>query len=1239
MTGSCDTILTGNSPVAQFFAEYDIILLLETWFRESSEAAHNIPGFISYHQTRPSRTYIGRHHGGVSVFISQKFLGKIKVVDSCWKSGTVWIHVDKSLIGLCKQNVMLACCYFSDEQSSLYTSSFLFNNPIRKLQKDLKCHLLNDYQVIVIGDLNARVGKLIDNIETLTVQQFGSITFSQSQRDTHLPLRKSQDAMVTNSFGQELIHLLNSLSLILYNGRSDGDKKGNITCKSFAGTTDSAKLIAEHKGSVIDICFGSSELFEWLDFSVLPFLCPIDINTNHAPIQLVIKIDSEEGQQSNSKKSLDEHIQEICSSHSLCRNRARINVHNKEAYVYHMQSTVVQNALHQLSVMLHNKLIEAEQGVSMFEDLICFCKENVYRKSWKLQGLSKQKGSAAWFDDECKARQQKFGDIYNDPQSTLEDKQAARKEWQKFKKRQRLEYAQRQQMNLYHEYFGGTKGNFWQIFKSSKSLKQCPSMDVSEWSKYFATLLNTDPKNTLSPLSGHALALKHALYDKNARNKAYAVALNCPITMEEVYRMLQSTLQCGKSADLQGITAECFKYPSIKLRNGVTMFHLMPILHQLFAATFDRGIYPNSWTVNMQIPIYKGKGPRDNMDNYRGICVGSILGKMFSSILDYRLQWWCEQKQVRAPTQMGFRIGYGPLDALFSIRVLIEKARAKLSTCTGPSPRFLFCCFVDFRKAFDSCSRSELMKRCKQLGVHDKFLNCISSIYRSINMRLKVDGQLGNEFNTLLGTKQGDPLSPTLFGLFIEQLHELIEFLYPNVGPLLDNIHVPDILYADDTTLLSLGNPQELQYLLDALSVFCDLFGFEVNVSKTAIVVFHGAHTQTKQKQDFSWSFKGSNILIAEEFRYLGMLLHQSKDFDYAIQGFVKDGRNAMHALLSHCSHKKLNIPRLLLSLFDSLVKPIVSHGSQIWGPDIFLKYVHKKSVDFLHCDLEKIQLDFIRLMVGASQRAQKWILLKEFDRYPLHLNWLINAFTFWNKLASSKKEKLSHLAFCDNVQMAVNGNTQCWVHKILECARILNVKHFNSSDLCFDEVMTLRFDKGEIRKAGEEFFDKIWEGLHPDPRTAPSDDVLHSTYKYWTSTMASEACKGAEHINSYRPWELRQFYLRYKLGGHNLAIEEGRLQIDKQSLKKLNVPREKRVCHCCEAQPVEDLKHFILECPAYDSIRNNHRDFFVDSQHSLPAMFKSENVVTLCTILKAMNHRREIIRDSQGLVISKGRK
>jgi hypothetical protein len=36
-------------------------------------------------------------------------------------------------------------------------------------------------------------------------------------------------------------------------------------------------------------------------------------------------------------------------------------------------------------------------------------------------------------------------------------------------------------------------------------------------------------------------------------------------------------------------------------------------------------------------------------------------------------------------------------------------------------------------------------------------------------------GALGEQFSTAAGTKQGSELSPLLFGLFIELLHELIK--------------------------------------------------------------------------------------------------------------------------------------------------------------------------------------------------------------------------------------------------------------------------------------------------------------------------------------------------------------------------------------------------------------------------------------------------------------------------------
>jgi hypothetical protein len=42
---------------------------------------------------------------------------------------------------------------------------------------------------------------------------------------------------------------------------------------------------------------------------------------------------------------------------------------------------------------------------------------------------------------------------------------------------------------------------------------------------------------------------------------------------------------------------------------------------------------------------------------------------------------------------------------------------------------------------------------------------------------------MGRLFETYLGTKQGSELSPLLFEMFIDMLHELIQMQVPGAGP------------------------------------------------------------------------------------------------------------------------------------------------------------------------------------------------------------------------------------------------------------------------------------------------------------------------------------------------------------------------------------------------------------------------------------------------------------------------
>ena len=123
-----------------------------------------------------------------------------------------------------------------------------------------------------------------------------------------------------------------------------------------------------------------------------------------------------------------------------------------------------------------------------------------------------------------------------------------------------------------------------------------------------------------------------------------------------------------------------------------------------------------------------------------------------------------------------------------------------------------------------------MVVRAEQLGIHGPFLAALRKSMDNAYLSVYVNGCVGDRFRTYRGTKQGSELSPLLFGLFIEQLHELIAMKLPGAGPLIGDMRVPEIMYADDVKLLAVNDPKALQELLDVLHLFCLLFDMEVNL-------------------------------------------------------------------------------------------------------------------------------------------------------------------------------------------------------------------------------------------------------------------------------------------------------------------------------------------------------------------------------------------------------------------------
>ncbi len=145
---------------------------------------------------------------------------------------------------------------------------------------------------------------------------------------------------------------------------------------------------------------------------------------------------------------------------------------------------------------------------------------------------------------------------------------------------------------------------------------------------------------------------------------------------------------------------------------------------------------------------------------------------------------------------------------------------------------------MDFKKAFDTVPRDLLWQVQEGLGISGRILECLRSMYHQDQACLHHPEEgFTPTFFCRIGVKQGCLLSPLLLGLFIDGLEKRLNALEGDAPPMLGQLAIRLLLYADDLTLMS-HTPTGLQKQLDVLQAFCCEHQLTMNVKKTKVVVF-----------------------------------------------------------------------------------------------------------------------------------------------------------------------------------------------------------------------------------------------------------------------------------------------------------------------------------------------------------------------------------------------------------------
>ena len=125
-----------------------------------------------------------------------------------------------------------------------------------------------------------------------------------------------------------------------------------------------------------------------------------------------------------------------------------------------------------------------------------------------------------------------------------------------------------------------------------------------------------------------------------------------------------------------------------------------------------------------------------------------------------------EKKNDSPNPKQASETSYRTTDHIMTLFTLIKKCLRER--------KYLYTCFVDFRKAYDSISRQRLIYKLKEFGLTGNILEIIKTMYATPKLSLLYEGKISQSFSTKIGLKQGDVLSTLLSNLYINDLPDFL---------------------------------------------------------------------------------------------------------------------------------------------------------------------------------------------------------------------------------------------------------------------------------------------------------------------------------------------------------------------------------------------------------------------------------------------------------------------------------
>lgn len=637
--------------------------------------------------------------------------------------------------------------------------------------------------------------------------------------------------------------------------------------------------------------------------------------------------------------------------------------------------------------------------------------------------------------------------------------------------------------------------------------------------------------------------------------------LDQEITLSELELTLKS-LKNAKAPGPDTLAGEFYKNLDARWQKS---------LLTLFNKTLTEEKTPESWAQTKICMIHK-KGDRKDPNNYRCISLLNNITKIFTAILNQRLQSWVEERNIITDTQFGFRKGKSCIDAIFLLH-------STISLNIRLPKRKVYATFVDLQKAFDSVTHSIMWNKLRNLGISTKIINVIKALYDQAALLIENEND-NKPIKITKGVLQGETLSPILFNLFINDLTTYLTQRKIRGLNIDGRKEILTISYADDLVILT-DSPIMAQKAINELNNYCNENNLIINKKKTKNVIFRKSG---RPPRNLELKLEKEILENVNKICYLGVTFSSSGLFRPAMEDAIKKATTASSRLIEIMTKSKFQGWEARKTIFNSLVTSTLLYGAEIWSP----RYLE---------EIEKVNTRFYKRVFNWPKSTPNYIVRAEAgvkhiggEALKRILQWLRKLQTLEeDSILKSSFHRLAYLA--EKTAMPENLNWTAQIKNFMNALKIpFSLNHTLTSQ--------------DIESAVNKF--------HQQTLLQDKELIINSTFSPTYQLMLPQD-NSFDYISSKLNFGIIKLISQLRVTGERttLLTANGCLYYWDQT----------KTCEVCNQNEPETLEHFLLRCPIYNALRTSMRDLDTRSRSNLLSGFTTDAVkkihIFVCNALK----------------------